>query len=874
MTKIAVSRQYSSIIGKPLPASIIGNSSDNSELLPSLIRSNKIIDLCISHTKGIGYNQGNRLERRHEMTYQFKKAVPVWGKNLRNEYNQFLGFYTGLTLKKDTKVKIAAAARSYYRMYVNGEVFASGPARTAKGYLRVDERELTLSGEVWIAVEVLALDKPEKYSNDCTLEPGLFICEITAGEEVLSATGDGTWQYKELLYRRSLVETMSHSRGIVEVYDLDEHSMDWISGRDGIHGEDYIQEGNEPGKTPAPVTDPVKWLERRAPYPSCRKIGIDTLLRLSDVEQGTEGMGSVTAVAAMFNQKWYSLIPEENKFIEKLAAENEAPFTGTYEEGIRYDAENRTAKYRITPGNAPAAAIFRIPGSELGFLQLHVEVQEDSVVDLINSDHLDKGGELRADSYSTRYYLKKGSYCLTTFEPKLTRFVKIVLRTKKEAVISSPVLLDYSYPDHSQNWFECSDGELNLIYEAARRTLRLNTLDIFMDCPQRERGGWLCDSHFTAAAAWQIFGDLSVEKDFIENFMLTDPDVLWNSFFPEVYPGSHRGEEEIGISSWSFWLMTELYDFAGRSGDRGFIERCRPRVERFINGVLSLRGESGLLENLPNLFVDWSISNKPFNLYPISLPNNCLAVYMLEEMAELYGVAEWSEAAVGMRKKITDAGCGFDLFAPCGDAARYENGRLIQEGCMTESGCALELFSNFWTDHKEYVHDFVKTMGTCPEERANPNIGKSNLFIGLMIRFAVLSRLGKTDVLVRELKDVYMPQILLGSGTLFENISETSGCHGFNAYAGALIVNDVLGLGQPMKESKTVRICPHPGTLDWACGTADTGDGKIQFSWSADRDGHVLNMKLNMPEGWKPLFEIPFELYGWTLRLNGNAYEA
>ena len=46
-------------------------------------------------------------------------------------------------------------------------------------------------------------------------------------------------------------------------------------------------------------------------------------------------------------------------------------------------------------------------------------------------------------------------------------------------------------------------GKLNRIYNGARRTLRLSTLDIFMDCPQRERGGWLCDSHFAAQAAWQ-----------------------------------------------------------------------------------------------------------------------------------------------------------------------------------------------------------------------------------------------------------------------------------------------------------------------------------------------------------------------------------
>lgn len=35
-----------------------------------------------------------------------------------------------------------------------------------------------------------------------------------------------------------------------------------------------------------------------------------------------------------------------------------------------------------------------------------------------------------------------------------------------------------------------------------------------------------------------MFGDLSVQKDFIENFMLTDLDEMWYAFYSEVYPGS------------------------------------------------------------------------------------------------------------------------------------------------------------------------------------------------------------------------------------------------------------------------------------------------------------------------------------------------
>ncbi|MHB8336004.1 MAG: alpha-L-rhamnosidase-related protein [Ignavibacteriaceae bacterium] len=44
--------------------------------------------------------------------------------------------------------------------------------------------------------------------------------------------------------------------------------------------------------------------------------------------------------------------------------------------------------------------------------------------------------------------------------------------------------------------FSCDDDSLNEIYSAAVQTFRQNSVDIFADCPSRERGGWLCDSYF------------------------------------------------------------------------------------------------------------------------------------------------------------------------------------------------------------------------------------------------------------------------------------------------------------------------------------------------------------------------------------------
>lgn len=788
--------------------------------------------------------------------YNFKKARGVWWENPENKLNQFLGFFTETKLENEQEIIIAVTARSFYRMFVNDKFIASGPARTAHGYCRVDEIKLKVAGDIKIAVEVVAFDKPGKYSNDCTLEPGLFIAEIIDGTgEVISATGDGSWKFLELSCRRSLVELMSHCREIVEWYDLDNNCFKWRKGTGDF-------------KTPALTKQKIKFIRRRAPYASYRPIPMETLENVSDVFREDCDDAKGLDLVKYLNSSYYELIPKENYFLDSLRQETDAPFTGKY--GIVEEENSREKSILLTPGKASASLTFGRDSSELGFVDFNIEVDDECCVDVINSDHPDFYGKIKSNNCVTRYDLKPGNYHLTSFEPKLTGYIKIILRTAGTVTISYPVVLDYAYNDDRSCFFSCNDGELNAIYEASRRTLRLNTLDIFMDCPERERGGWLCDSHFSSQSAWQMFGNLSVERDFLENFMLTDGTKKWKGFFPEVYPGSKRNEEDIGIMTWSFWLMTELYDYYHRSGDRRFIDSCRERVECFINGLLSLRGDSGLLEGLTVQFVDWSLSNNRINLQPINIPNNCLAVRLLEDMAELYDKPEWKRNADEMRTVIESCDNRSDMFSGNGDSAIFEDGKIRRDGFLTESGVAYEIWSGFHQNDKEYINKFVNSMGYSPKYRSDPNIGKSNIFIGMIVRFDILSRLGKIDTLVKELKDIYLPELRDGSGTLFESYHADSGCHAVNGMAGTLLTNHVLGIGQPSELKKSIKIAPNPCGLNWARGAAKCSDGMIFMNYKANNEEHVLEIQLHLPDGWKYEPDIPFELSGWKVLLNGD----
>ena len=146
----------------------------------------------------------------------------------------------------------------------------------------------------------------------------------------------------------------------------------------------------------------------------------------------------------------------------------------------------------------------------------------------------------------------------------------------------------------------------------------------------------------------------------------------------------------------------------------------------------------------------------------------------------MYRKPEWAKTAQEMRTVIEGLTGSGALFGADGDAAVLENGRLHRTGVKTEAGMALELWSGFHLENKVYIQQFVNALGPCPEYRPNPNVGRTNMFIGMMIRFEVLARLGRSEQLIRELKDVYLQELRDGSGTLFENVHALSGCHAFN----------------------------------------------------------------------------------------------
>ena len=133
-----------------------------------------------------------------------------------------------------------------------------------------------------------------------------------------------------------------------------------------------------------------------------------------------------------------------------------------------------------------------------------------------------------------------------------------------------------------------------------------------MDCPSRERAGWLCDSFFTAQSEQYFAGNSNVEIAFIDNFVMAEefPSVP-EGILPMCYPSDNLDGNH--IPQWNMWLMVELEQFFKRTEDNP--EKYRKICYDFLGYIMQFKNADGLLEKMPGWnFVEWSMANRCFSM--------------------------------------------------------------------------------------------------------------------------------------------------------------------------------------------------------------------------------------------------------------------
>jgi alpha-L-rhamnosidase len=747
---------------------------------------------------------------------EFQKAKPVWLKGRETEMNLTVGFQAVFSSSNQENVTVKIAAATIYRLLLNGEFIGHGPARGPHGFYRVDEWPLAGkldNGENIVAIEVAGYNSNSYYVLD---QPSFCQAEIVNGKNIIAATGSANVPFEafEIKSRVQKVQRFSFQRPFIEVYNLEENSDEWRNNPDALFSS---------GKTS--LVENKALLARGVPYPRFSKRPAVSHVSSGKLEKRTDKIDyweDRSLIKVGPNLKGFTkenlkvVVSEEyqnyktvaNKKIDKVLGPKDRLSLSNWDFHILDFGTNLS-------GFIGAKVVCKTP-AKLMF----------TFDELLINDDVDfrRLGCVNVVTYN----LSPGEYSLESFEPYTLRYLKLNC-LQGECEISGVYLRDYAYPNIYQAQFASSDPDLNLLFETGRETFRQNTVDIFMDCPSRERAGWLCDSYFTARVAFDLSGETKVERNFYENYLLPPKfKNLPDGMLPMCYPADHY--DGVFIPNWALWFVVQLEEYANRSGDQELVEALKPKVYNLFEYFKKFENNDGLLEKLESwVFVEWSAANK--FVQDVNYPSNMLYAAALERAGRLYGDEGLLTKAQSINQTVLKQSYNGQFFV---DNAMRENGVLNTTTNISE---VCQYFSFYFgvaspTSHPELWEKLVHKFGPVREKQNNfPHVFKANAFVGNYLRLELLSQNGYTGQLLTESKDFFL-QMAKRTGTFWENIDERASCnHGFASHVSHVLYRDALGILSLDTVNKNLKVRFTDIDLDWCEGRLPMSDGFAKLKW-------------------------------------------
>ncbi len=673
-----------------------------------------------------------------------KRAVPIWIKGKEKDINICAELMC--TAPRGGVLRVGGA--SFYSVFFDGAQVHFGPARKAHGYGAVDEIDVP-RGTGLITVRVVGYNCP---AFNGVMQPSFIMAELETEGEIAAATGHGGFKCFE--NRQHVQKTVRYSvqRHFTESWDMTKELVEAEFER--VH------------------TD-VKFGMRDVPYVELTELWAKRLPAAGKWRKEENNR---------YPMRRYIADPENKVHFPMSELESHA-----YEEWLRiktdYCAAKPDGKLR-----AGSCGMWDMGVVIAGFFRLKLKAKANTRIILSFSEQKDDDYSLYVKDFNTvnliEWTLPEGEWDLTSFEPYSARYIEIIVM-EGEAEAEYVGMREFAFPNELITSSVPEDAELAEIYDAAVRTFRHNVIDIYMDCPSRERAGWLFDSFYTGRAERFFTGGSVVEKAFLDNYAKGGDRKEDPGMVNMIYPG----DVTIGefIPQWAMWYALEICEYVTERGGAADKPKFKEQLERLVEYFKGFENEFGLLERLDNFnFVEWSALND--RVRDVSWATNMLYAKMLSELGAVYGRAEWIEKADNINNVIRDMAFDGKLF--CDRAVRNAHGRLenTDERSETTQYYALFLGTSQKGDNTyKPLRRMLTDVFTTPRREKYPDILKAEMFMGVYLKIDILLDMNMPDKALNEIKSIFLP-MARESGTLWEHLSGyKSRNHGFASYAAAAI---------------------------------------------------------------------------------------
>ncbi|MBQ6420903.1 MAG: hypothetical protein IJK02_07525 [Clostridia bacterium] len=697
--------------------------------------------------------------------FTFPNARPVWEAGKETEKNRSLLFRALLVPPANgEKTVLSCTGHTKFQIFINGAFFAEGPARTAHGFHRVSVYELDalLTNKTNIVSFLVAGYNVNSFS--LTDQPSFFCAEISRGETCLYATGgEREFETAAFDYRIRKAARYSYQRPFTEGYVFD-------AGYDLF----MTDPGFQAKPVPLEVTGDGNFITRDVyycDYPHCRA---ETLIATGSVAPAEE-KGSFSDRS--IDNAGVTLGGFQRTDLEYAPADEVLAF--------RHTVKDRSARPAFPVALPPDGfAVWDFGRIRSGFLRVTVTPGQDTVIYAVFNQKLKNGDETPDPGQDAcenviKWVLQGGrSYDLVAFEPYTFRVVEL-FALYAPVLVTNVSVFEERCPDWAlTNLKRFDDPALQKVYDAGVATFCQNATDIFMDCPSRERAGWLCDAFFTGRSEWALTGRNVIERAFLENFLLPETfrDIP-EGMLPMCYPSDHNDGGY--IPNWAMWYALELKEHYERTGEYDLVDEAEEKLYMLCKYFERFENADGLLQKLEGwVFVEWSKAND--FVQDVNYPFNMLYAAFLDAVGGLYNDAGLKAKAAKLRSVIREKAFDGTFFVD--NALLDETGAAVPTENRTET-CQYYAFFTGVADPEKDRALFDCMMGEFGPGRdpakTLPEIHPANAFVGNFLRLELLRRTGRSEQLKKEIVSFFLP-MAEDTGTLWENMTDfASCCHGF-----------------------------------------------------------------------------------------------
>jgi alpha-L-rhamnosidase len=479
-------------------------------------------------------------------------------------------------------------ADSRYVLWVNGREVGRGPARSQPYRQRYDSYDLApflSAGRNVIAVLVTYYGRamsfwqpaPAGSNTDAAL-----VFEAQIGDRML--VSDDSWRVQRSAGWSLFAGTHGGEGVPVEIVDAREIPRGWREVE--FDDSDWRQAPLLPARHPASLA------ETRPPtYPFGRLLprGISQLL--GDRVGPTRVLDSSTRTPG----EWTSDHPV-HRVIQALLADV-----------VSTDTPALPATFGLGPGQVHHLSVDfgRIVA---GFVELDIDAPPGVVVEMYYREKVFRP-ELAAkgeDPETGARYVSAGSADgFSAVELNGLRYLHLIFHADRtvSVTLSRLEVREHLYPRTGGAYFRSDDPRLDALYRAGIRTVQLNSLDAYTDCPTREQRAWVGDAVVHQMVDLATNEDWGLARNYLELSDSPRPDGI----LPMVVASDIEASGGLTIPDWSLSWIHGLHIQYWHDGDLDKVQRHLPTAERVLRWYTSYVDDRGTIADVPEWnLVDWA----------------------------------------------------------------------------------------------------------------------------------------------------------------------------------------------------------------------------------------------------------------------------